>query len=155
MALFTAAEAIQMAMEIEKNGEAFYQAVAAQTANPDVKALFEDLAVQEQGHYRVFKRMLEEAKPAPELPAAEYDEYKTYLQTTLDNALFAGPDKALTLADEVQDWEAAIRVAIGFEKDTLLFFYDVREMVSEADREAISGVIREEKRHLRQLAKRL
>jgi rubrerythrin len=155
MALFTAAEALQMAMEIETNGEAFYQAVAAQTANPDVKALFEDLAVQERGHYRVFERMLEEVKPAPEFPAADYDEYKTYLQTTLDNALFAGPDKALTMADEAQDWEAAIRVAIGFEKDTLLFFYDVREMVSEADREAISGVIREEKRHLRQLAKKL
>jgi len=37
----------------------------------------------------------------------------------------------------------------------LLFFYDLRDMVSGADREAISGIIREEKKHLRRLAKML
>ena len=153
MAVFTAAEALEMAMEIEKNGEAFYTAVAAQTGNAEVRVLFEDLAAQERGHYQVFKKMLGEVKPAPDLPAAEYDEYKAYLEVALDNALFAGSDKALTLADEAQDRETALQVAMGFEKDTLLFFYDLREMVSEADREAVSSVIREEKKHLRRLAK--
>ena len=73
----------------------------------------------------------------------------------MNNALFAGPDKALALARQAEDREMALRAAMGFEKDTLLFFYDLRDMVSEADREAISGVIREEKRHLRRLAKML
>ena len=35
----------------------------------------------------------------------------------------------------------------------MLFFYDLREMVSEAERGAISDVILEEKAHLRRLAK--
>jgi rubrerythrin len=91
-------------------------------------------------------------RPALELPAAEYDEYQAYVQTALDNALFAGPDKALALAKQAQDRETALRAALGFEKDTLLFFYDLREMVSEADQEAVSNVIREEKKHLRRLA---
>ena len=69
MAAFSAAEAFEMAMEIEKNGEAFYTAVAAKSADPEVKALFEDLALQEQGHYKAFEKMLEDVKPAPELPA--------------------------------------------------------------------------------------
>ncbi|MFQ6099803.1 MAG: ferritin family protein [Anaerolineae bacterium] len=155
MAVFTAAEAIEMAMEIEKNGEVFYNGVAAKSADSEVRALFEDLATQEQGHYRVFQKMLKGVKPAPELPAAEYEEYKAYVQTALDSALFAGPDKALALAEQAQDRETALRVALGFEKDTLLFFYDLREMVSEVDREAISGIIREEKTHLRRLAKML
>ena len=38
---------------------------------------------------------------------------------------------------------------------TLLFFYDLREMVSEKDRAGIVGVIQEEKRHVRRLAKML
>jgi rubrerythrin len=152
MALFTAAEGLEMAMEIEKNGQTFYNAVAEKSADPEVKALFEDLAVQERRHYRVFQKMLEGVKPAPERPAAEYEEYQTYVQVALDNALFAGPDKALALAKQAEDRETALRAAMGFEKDTMLFFYDLREMVSEADQEAISGVIREEKQHLRRLA---
>jgi len=155
MAVFTAAEGLEMAMEVEKNGEMFYNEVAAKSADPEVKALFEDLAAQERGHYQVFQKMLGGMKPAPEPPAAEYDEYQAYVQAALENALFAGPDKALALARQAQDRETALRAAMGFEKDTMLFFYDLRDMISEADRKAISGVIREEKKHLRRLAEML
>lgn len=152
MAVFTAAEAIEMAMEIEKNGELFYNEVAAKSADSEAKALFEDLAAQERGHYRVFEKMLGDVRLAPGLPAAEYGQYEAYLQVALENALFAGPDKALTLARQAQDRETALRAAMGFEKDTLLFFYDLREMVSEPDKASISNIIREEKTHLRRLA---
>jgi rubrerythrin len=155
MAAFTAAEALEMAMEIEKNGETFYNAVAAKSSDSDAKALFEDLAVQERGHYKVFQKMLQDVAPAPVLPVDIYDEYQAYVQTALDNALFAGPDKALALAEQAEDKEAALRAALGFEKDTLLFFYDVRDMVSERDQETISGIIREEKKHVRRLARML
>lgn len=152
MAVFTATEAVEMALEIEKNGEVFYNTAAEKSTDPEVKALFEDLAVQEQGHYRIFEKMLGGLKPAPALPAEEYDQYRAYLQVALDNALFAGPDKALTLAREAQDKQTALRAALGFEKDTLLFFYDLREMVGEGDREKVNGIIREEKKHVRRLA---
>lgn len=152
MSVFTAAEALEMALQIEKNGEAFYAAVAAKSADPELKALFEDLAAQEQMHYLVFQKMLGGAGSAPVLPAGEYDQYQAYLQTALDSALFAGTDKALALAEQAADRQTALRAALGFEKDTLLFFYDLRDMVSEADQQAVSAVIREEKKHLRRLA---
>lgn len=152
MGLFTAEQALEMAMDIEKNGEVFYNEVASKSTDSEVKALFEDLAAQERGHYRVFQNMLEGLKPAQEPSTAYYDEYEAYLSVALDNALFAGPDKALALAKQAQDKETALRAALGFEKDTLLFFYDLRDMMSEADQEAVSNVIREEKKHLRRLA---
>ncbi|MDH4137641.1 MAG: ferritin family protein [Anaerolineae bacterium] len=156
MAVLTAAEALKWALEIERNGEAFYNEVAAKSADPEVKTLFENLAVQERGHYQVFQKMLEEVKPEPDLSNVEYDEYQTYLQVALADALFAGPDKGLTLAKQAQDRETALRAAMGFEKDTLLFFYDLREMmVSEAERRAVSDIILEEKAHVRRLAKML
>ena len=155
MAVFTAAEAIEMAMEIEKNGEVYYNAVAEKSTDPEAKALFEDLAIQEQAHYRVFERMLGGVKPAPELPAAEYDQYEAYLQVALNNALFEGPDKALSMAQQATTKEEALVAALNFEKDTLLFFYDLREMVSEADQKAVSGIIGEERKHARRLAKML
>ena len=154
MAFLTAAEALKWAMEIEENGEAFYHTVAARSADPEVRALFEDLADQERGHYRAFQQMLEKVKPDPDLSSVgvQYDDYEDYLRVVLVNALFAGQDKGLTLARKAQDRETALRAAMGFEKDTLLFFYDLREMVSEAERGAISDVILEEKAHLRRLA---
>lgn len=155
MAIFTAAQAIEMAMEIEQNGKKFYHAAAAKSNDAKVKALFEELADQEQAHYQTFQNMLGEVKPAPDLQAEEYDQYQAYVQIALENALFAGPDKALTLAEQAKDREAALQAALGFEKDTLLFFYDVREMVSDKDRETISNVIREEKKHVRRLTKLL
>ena len=157
MAFLTAAEALKWAMEIEENGEAFYNTVAATSTDPQVKALFEDLAAQERGHYQVFQKMLEKVKPDPDLSSVgpQYDEYEDYLRVVLVNALFAGPDKGLTLAKQAQDRETALRAAMGFEKDTLLFFYDLREMVSEVERRAISDVILEEKAHLRRLARML
>lgn len=155
MAIFTATEAFEMAMEIEKNGEVFYNAVAKQAAQAEVKTLFEELARQEQKHYAVFQKMAGNVTETPSFPTSEYDDYKLYLQVTLDNALFSGPDKALSAAERAPDQKEALRVAIGFEKDTLLFFYDLRDMVAETDREKLAGIIGEEKTHLRRLAKML
>jgi len=155
MAVFTAAEALEMAIEIEENGEVFYNQAAERSADADIKALFEDLAVQEQRHRQVFKKMLGGVESALESPAVEYDQYETYLNVALENALFAGPEKALTLAKQATDRETALRAAMGFEKDTLLFFYDLRDMVGEKDRDAVSAVIREEKKHLRRLTEML
>jgi len=158
MAVLTAAEALKWALEIEKNGEAFYNAVARKSAaifDDEVRALFEDLAAQERGHYQAFQKMLEKVKPDPDLSNVEYEEYQAYLQVALADALFEGPDKGLTLAKQAQDRETALRAAMGFEKDTLLFFYDLREMVSEAERTVISDIILEEKAHLRRLTKML
>jgi rubrerythrin len=157
MGIFSAAEALEMAMQIERNGEVFYNAVAAKLADPGVKKLFQELATQEQRHYGVFQKMAGTVGGAasPSALDAERDEYLLYLQATLDNALFAGPDKALALAEQARDRQAALRVAIGFEKDTLLFFYDLRDMVSEAEQKAVVGIIQEEKLHLQRLAKLL
>ena len=79
MAFLTAAEALKWALEIEKNGEAFYNEVAAKSADPEAKALFEDLAAQERGHYQAFQKMLEEVKPDPDLSKLDYEEYQAYL----------------------------------------------------------------------------
>ncbi len=157
MGIFAAAEALEMAMQIERNGEVFYNAVAAKPTDPSVKKLFQELAAQEQRHYEVFQNMAGTVGGAARssAPDAERDEYEAYLQAALDNALFAGADKALALAEQAHDRQAALRVAIGFEKDTLLFFYDLRDMVGEAERKAVNGIIQEEKLHLRRLAKLL
>lgn len=152
MAVFEAAQALEMAMRIELNGEAFYRAASEKSNDAELKELFEDLAFQERGHYRAFQRMAREVEPAPELPGQEAEDYQAFLEVALDQAVFGGQDKALRIAERAEDRDAALRAAMGLEKDTMLFYYDLREMVGESDRETISDIIREEKQHLRRLA---
>ena len=152
MAALTASEALEWALEIEKNGEAFYTEAASRSANPDVKALLLDLAAQERGHSNVFSKMLESVPSVDDFALIDKDEYREYLLAALDNALFSGPDKGLAAIAQADDPMAVVRAALGFEKDTLLFFYDLREIVSATQRETIWKVIREEKAHLRRLA---
>jgi rubrerythrin len=151
MAVFTAAEALEMAKRIEENGESFYRAAAEETGDSEIRELFEDLADQERAHYKVFEGMLESLGSSAALPDIDGDEYRAYVSAALDSALFAGPDKALSMAKEASDRVGAIRAAMGFEKDTMLFYYDLREMVGQSQRDTVSRVISEEKGHLQRL----
>ena len=45
-----------------------------------------------------------------------------------------------------------VRKAIDFEKDTLLFFYGLRDLVQPVNQRLVDGIIGEEKKHIRELA---
>ena len=155
MALFQAADIVELAMQVEESGEAFYTAVAAKVETPEARELFEYLAGQEVIHYQIFQRLSQSVREAPFMTDEEWDLYVDYLQGTVQSAFFEGTDKALALAETVADSQTAIQMAIGFEKETLLFFYDLRDRIPDADRPVLDKVIDEEKRHVRRLVARL
>ena len=152
MAFLKAADALEMAIGIETNGEAFYRAVAQKARSPQVSAMFVDLANQEIRHRATFKKLSESVRDQLLMSADEWDEYQNYLQATVSSALFEGPDKALAAAEQVVDEQEALRMAIGFEKETLLFFYSLRDVVSTGSQEMIRRIIDEERSHVKRLA---
>lgn len=141
---------LQWALEIERNGEAFYEAVAATAQDREVKTLFQDLAYQEQRHYRTFERMLARAPAAP--ADTDSSNYREFLQNALAGALL-GPGKGMESAKQAENETEALRAAMAFEKDTLLFFYELVEAVAEDQTAAIRAIIDEERDHLRQLSR--
>lgn len=155
MAFVQAADALELAMNIETNGEAFYKAVAAKAGNSDVQALFEDLAVQETRHYAAFKKLSQSLAGNALMTAVAWDEYQDYLQATVRSSLFEGPERALAAAEQAADETEAIQMAIGFEKETLLFFYNLGDLVSDRSRQTVQRIIAEEKTHVQRLAKML
>ncbi len=152
MAIFRATDIVEMALEIEKGGEIFYRTVAQKAKSPEVQALFEDLAQQEVQHYAAFEKLSQVNWDRSLMPADQWDQYLIYLQATVQSAFFQGQDKALSLAEQVTDEKEALRMAIGFEKETILFFHDLRDMVSDSDKKVITRIVDEEKLHLRRLA---
>ena len=141
---------LQWAIEIERNGAGFYRAAAAQAKDRDAKRLFEDLAYQEERHYRTFQRMLAKASEPTSDPLAA--DYRAFLEHALSGAL-TGEGKGMQRAKESHTEEEALRAAMAFEKDTLLFFYEVADVVEPDHLPAVRAIIDEERDHLRQLSR--
>lgn len=51
-------EVITKAIENEKSGEAFYRKSAEEADDPEIRAIFETLAQDEQNHQRILKERL-------------------------------------------------------------------------------------------------
>jgi rubrerythrin len=155
MAYLSASDIVDLAMQLEQSGEAFYRAVARKAESSEIRTLFEYLADEEVKHYRVFSKLGQTLQDNPLMTDEEWDQYVQYLSATVQSAFFEGPDKALAAAEEVTDEKDAVRMAMGFEKETLLFFYDLRDTVPAADRTFIDEVVAQEKTHIRRLAEML
>ena len=152
MAIFQATDVIEMAMELEKSGEIFYSAVAKKAASAEVRALFEELAEQEKRHYAAFSQLTRTVWEQSSTFEGDWGQYLMYLQASIQSTFFQGSDKALSLAEKVTDEKEALQMALGFEKETMLFFYDLREKVSDADKAVVERIIVEERAHVRRLA---
>jgi rubrerythrin len=59
---------------------------------------------------------------------------------------------AREMAQRVSSDAEAIQIGIYAEKDSILFYSELRELVRRADREVVDNIIKEERSHLRQLS---
>lgn len=147
---FSGRELIEIAIGIEKNGATFYNSLAGSTKNPEAKGTYKYLADQEKEHAGVFQRMLGsvgEYKP----PETYTEEYNLYLKALIDSLVFTDDKVTLEMAKKVKSDAEAIQVGVGAEKDSILFYMEVKELVRPAERKVVRKIIDEEKSHLRQL----
>ncbi len=148
---FKAAEIAEAAVRIEQQGQEFYKNAAEAAKSRDAKDFFLYFAGEEARHEQIF-RDLQARMGAFELPAwSTSEEYGQYLQALIDSHSIFSPDLKQRLA-AARDETEAIRLAMGFEKDTILFFMEMRELVPDSEKRFIQQCIDEERSHLRKLA---
>jgi rubrerythrin len=150
----TADDVFGMAVRIEENGKAFYTGAASKALSERLKALFEDLAQMEAGHITQFKEL--RARLASSLAGADpWDPEglaESYLQAAADTHVFTGESAADRLKG-VDSPEAALDVAIMFEKDSLAFFMGMKQILPDPGGKAeIDALIGAEMDHLRLLS---
>ncbi|MEJ2046497.1 MAG: ferritin family protein [Dehalococcoidia bacterium] len=144
-------EIINIAIGIERRGIAFYDVLARSTQNAKARQIFQYLVGMEREHILIFQDMLDEADKY-EVPEAFAGEYGAYLQALVDSAVFTDDAVTSELATQSENDIAALELGINAEKDSILFYYEMREMMPKAARAKIDKVITEEKQHLRQLS---
>lgn len=149
MEKFSVGEIIEQAVQTEKLGYAFYTDMAKRFEENDaLKSLFITLAMKEQKHEKVFSRLKE--KTVSEEPEG-WEEASMYLRAIVESQFFLGKNKSLPSLEHVKNEHDAVSFAIGFEKETLLYFHSLRDIV--ADKTALDAIIQEEKSHIRELSK--
>jgi rubrerythrin len=148
---FSAGELINIAIGIEKRGMAFYDIMTRSVDDTATRGVLQYLADMEKGHIKIFEGMLAEVDKY-KVPETYAEEYAGYLQALVDTAVFT--DDALTseMATQVDSDIKALELAIGAEKDSILFYYLMREIMPQRAQPTVDKIIAEEKSHLRQLA---
>ena len=150
---FSGSEVIRMAIRIEENGLKFYSDASKAAKIPRLKELFKTLAQEETRHINAFAEI---KNSIPDDAVAEgFDPYITeatlYLKAIADTEVFTHPEEGKLIADEIFDEEAALNLAIDMEKDSLLFYYEMQNMVRDKDAGVIQQLIEQEKEHLTKL----
>ena len=82
--IFTANEIVEMAIQTEQSGYAFYNAAAEATRSDEVKQLLQWLAEAEQEHERTFREMLDVAGREG-LREENAGQRSAYIQALLDS----------------------------------------------------------------------
>ena len=148
---FNADEILEMAQHIERNGARFYRRAAELVEEAAIRKLLEDLAVWEDGHERVFATMradLADQEREPRVFDPEH-EISMYLRAMADGHVFdarVDPVDTLTGRESAED---ILRMAIGQEKDSIVFYTGLKEMISQtAGKERIEAIIKEEMGHI-------
>lgn len=155
---FNAAEVFKIAIEIEENGRVFYRKARERIADPEVKEIFRDLEQQEMEHKRRFQEM-KEGLPRQATERTVWDpenELDRYLKMMADQHVFRTEDEVEERLRGVNDAVDALRLAIEFEKDSVIFFLSMQDATEEEKgRELIGLLVKEEQDHLRRLSVQL
>ena len=148
---FSGSELINIAIGIERSGVIFYDTLVKSTKNVATRDVFQNLADVEREHIQIFQNILTEAEKY-QIPEAYAAEYAAYLQALVDNAVFTDDFITSELATKASSDIVALELAITAEKDTILFYYGMKEITPKSALSTLNKIITEEKRHLRQLS---
>lgn len=140
-------EILELAEQIERNGVEYYSRAAKLVENEEQRRTFRKLAEMERNHEQLFA----------EMRASQIDQYESfdpdgedarYLDAIVDGNIFDYKDPEVRAIAEMSVTDI-YRKAIDLEKDTIIFYLGIRELVPERYGKAqMSGIISEEMSHI-------
>ncbi len=149
--VFSGSDLINIAIDIERRGIMFYDIMAKSTDNEDARAVFEGLVEMERQHIKIFEDMLDEADKHPPQEASTRG-YSEYLQVVLDDAVFTDDMITSEMATQADSDIKALELGMRAEKDSILFYYEMRDSLPRRTVPMLDRIIAEEKSHLQQLS---
>jgi rubrerythrin len=147
--MFTMSEIIEFAIRIEENGEKVYRDASEKVSEPSLVSLLQWLADEEAEHVQWFS----------ELKGTVQEESVDPKVGEMGQSLLLGivGDQTFSLKEwdlsKIADLKEVLKIALGFEKDTVIFYEMMGSFIQEdAALAKLDQIIQEEKRHVRTLS---
>ena len=146
--MFSIPEIIDIAIQLEKNGERVYRRAAGQVTDDELKKMLLWFADEEVRHRQFFSSL----KKGVEENVGDHfdaDMSRELIDRFISEQMFSLKDVDFA---RIHDMEELLTVFLEFEEDTLQFFEMLKPFVTGSrDSEKIDQIISEEKSHISQL----
>jgi rubrerythrin len=151
----TADEVFEIAEQIERNGAAFYYKASQIAQNELANQLMLTLAKKEEEHevtFAMLRKHLADDRFGAEIIEPGSDVEK-YLHTLANTRVFDARRKASDILTGSESLEQILQTAIQFEKDSILYYLGLKNVVRNGnDKEHINTIIYEEVSHISDLS---
>lgn len=139
---------LELAVWLEKHGEEFYASALMETDDAELEALFTYLMEEEKQHCALYTKLFEQQV---EVSAGEHPLLGEYAQFI---ALLIREITANLIIEESITPKQLLFKALRFEKDTLLYFNEIRSLFDDDSVAIIDTICKEERKHIRLLMER-
>ena len=136
---------LDLAVWLEKHGREYYEKAEASATDADVKTLFSFLASEEQKHCAIYSDLYEFYTGRSTENEELLGEYGKFIKLLIREII------GVLDFEGVPSQEELVERALKFEKNTLIFFNEVRPLFVGKAAAMVEAVCNEEKRHIRQL----
>jgi rubrerythrin len=147
--LLAVKEVLGFAVYIEERGYEFYVEAMKKFAAPRATELFQYLADEEFKHETLFKKLLEQVDDAKK---GDVDaEYQAYMKEFVKAHSLGDKEAIQSKLARISSLDGILDLAMSFEKDSVVFFSELKEILAKGETPAVEKVIHEEMGHLRKI----
>ncbi|MBO3803111.1 MAG: ferritin family protein [Candidatus Brockarchaeota archaeon] len=137
---------VEMAIQIEIGGEKYYRYVADK--NEPLKHAFLFLAEEEKKHANTFQNLIGEQQ---EVPGIDVAEAMPYIRAIIDSSVLRYVSERTEFAEQAGSVLEALDFALGLEKESILFYYQLLERIPGNRKPTVEKIIGEEKKHVEKI----
>jgi rubrerythrin len=141
----SAQTALDVAIGIEQRGRDFYLKAGEQAKEPKLASLLAFLAAEEERHLGLYRQILDHISGGAFQEVELVGGYGQFIKALTDEVL-----QSLKDMEHITN-EECLAAALRFEKDTLIFFLEIKTLMKDEALKVVEQICSEEKNHILKL----
>ncbi|NLJ49952.1 MAG: ferritin family protein [Candidatus Atribacteria bacterium] len=144
---FSVDEVLEMAVELERRGIAFYENLTKKTSDLKSREIFIFLSEEEKKHLEYFQKMKDDLNKQVDFVPDTMDETSHYLGSLIENGVLGKVLQGLDLTQGDSRLEKALEIGMEVETESVNFYESLEIMIPETKKELLKEIVQEEKKH--------
>ena len=146
--MFSLKDIVDIAVQIERNGERVYRRAAEKIEDPSLRSMLQWLADEETQHAKWFEALIDKVPGTGDF-LEEEKMGRALLKNAVGAQSFSLEDSDLLSMEKIED---LLKLSIEFEKDTVLFYGMLQPLIEDQKTlEQLHAIIQEEENHIDRL----